>query len=193
MEPHFLKHLLNIKGLGPDTVMPIVITALNPLQVSLELARLRLQDYDKEDIWHYCYITGTSALISGYAFLGQDVPHVRAELEATMKNVQIVILNEIACRTFPQKRDFPWDRVPLLMSPKGADELLELYQSTTKESAPSLPPVPDVDAMTVEQIRAVIRRTTDVRVLQEMLSQEKTGNGRVTAIEAIERRISSLS
>jgi hypothetical protein len=132
-----LKTLLNTHTLDPNLITHLVISALNPLQVSLEVAKLRLQDYGDQETWQLCYISGTSALISGYAFLNQDVPHLREELEKSMKEVQRRVLNDAAAKIIMAKGEIPWECVPRLLSPEGIEDLHQLYRSLPENQTDS--------------------------------------------------------
>ncbi|HAO19814.1 MAG TPA: hypothetical protein DCQ37_04535 [Desulfobacteraceae bacterium] len=122
-----LKYLLNITNTDFETLQKIVITALNPLQVSLEVAKLKLSEYDKIEYWNYCYMLGGSALLAGYTFLGLEMPALREELEKEIKYIQLKILRETALIILSEHEDFPWERVPILLSFEGSEELSELY------------------------------------------------------------------
>jgi energy-converting hydrogenase A subunit M len=129
-----LTQLLNLQNLDPNIVMQVVTSSLNPLQVSIEIARLRLMDHGEKEAWRLCYLTGTSALLAGYAFINQDMPFLKEEVRASMKEVQIMMLDEIGRHTFSQGNSFPWDQVPFLLSLDGIDELLRLYSVTIRAS-----------------------------------------------------------
>ena len=132
-----LKSLTGIESESSESesgiALQLVIGALNPLQVSLEVAKLRLQEYgQQEEIWQFCYIVGTSALLSGYAYLGQDMAHMRAELKETIYRVQREILNKAATKLLSMGKEIPWEQVPRLLLPEGVEDLAQLYRSATE-------------------------------------------------------------
>jgi hypothetical protein len=129
-----LRQLLSLREMNPQLAVQLVVSALNPLQVSLEIAKLRLRDYDKGDVWQYCYVIGTSALIAGYAYLAQDVPSLREDLEKTVRQVQVRMLNSIAQLMIPAKKNIPWEQVPRLLTIEGIYELSELYTLTAQNA-----------------------------------------------------------
>lgn len=183
-----LKVLLNAQNIDPNLTMQLVISALNPLQVSLEVAKFRLQDYGDPRTWQFCHIVGASALISGYAFLGQDVSHMVVELEEAMYETQKQVLNEAAVKIVASQKEIPWERVQFLLLPEGADELLELYNSVTEELASAY----DVSAMSVEDIQIAVRKINNAAVLRQMQAQEAKGKNRTGALQAIASRLTSL-
>ena len=73
-----------------------------------------------------------SALIAGYAYLGQDMPSLREELQKSISQTQIRMLNSIANMMFQSHLEIPWERIPQLMSIDGVTELSELYISTAR-------------------------------------------------------------
>lgn len=191
-----LQNLLELNTIDdPILAIQLVTTALNPLQVSIEKARLQLEDYEGQEVWQYCHIVGTSALIAGFAFLGQDMPLLRQSLDKTIKRIQLHLLDEIAIKMLQSQEEFPWEQVPYLLTYEGVDRLLELYQKTTGNrftdfSSTSLRI--NISQMTVEEVRQFLPQISDSQLLNEMISQEMTGKGRSTAIRAIRERINQL-
>jgi hypothetical protein len=80
-----------------------------------------------------------SALIAGYAFIGMDMPLLRTELEQTLKEVQMKMLDEIAFKLIPKKSRFPWEKVSLLLSVEGVNDLLALYQANVVPYSDEIP------------------------------------------------------
>lgn len=125
-----LKHLLNYQEIDSNLAHQLVITALNPLNVSLEIVKLKLGDLEEQmgsEVYTLCYVTGISALIAGYKFLGQDIPSLQKKLEQEMQVAQKNILDEIA--VIASKGDIPWENISYLMSPEGIEKLAELYET----------------------------------------------------------------
>jgi Biotin-requiring enzyme len=123
-----LKMLLNTHSLDSNITTQLVISALNPLQVSLEIAKFRIQDYGDQNTWEACYIVGASALLAGYSYLKQDVTRWQEELSKAMFSAQKRILNETAVKILEAKQEIPWEKVPQLLSPEGIENLLILYE-----------------------------------------------------------------
>ncbi len=106
----------------------LVISALNPLHVSIEKANIRLNGFGAYQAWRCVNVIGTSALISGYEFLGQPRRDLREDLEKAVREVQIEILNELAPRMIGSPDHvFPWEQVPRFLSYEGAPALCEIY------------------------------------------------------------------
>ena len=116
-----------------QSMLATILTTLNPFQISIEVVWLKCRDYKYGNIGDYCYIIGMGALIASYRFIGQPLPLLKENLEKRIKNSQIQILNEIALKLIPQN-DFPWERVPQLLSTEGCEDLWELYQSSLKNT-----------------------------------------------------------
>lgn len=167
--------------------MQLVISSLNPLQVSLEVAKLRLQDYGARDIWHLCYIIGNTALLAGYTFLKQDVTHLRESLEKSIYEAQRNMLNDAAAHIISSHGEIPWEQVPRLLSTDGADDLLNLYLSVTKKTK-----LLDVTNMKVGEIRSIALTISDSNTIQAMLIQEQKNKNRAGAIEALKQRQNQL-
>lgn len=190
-----LKLLLNGRELDSTVAMQLVISALNPLQVSLEVAKFRLQDYGDKEAWQFCYIVGTSALLSGYGFLGQDMPHMRAELKESMYSIQKLILNRAAARIIAAGNEVPWEQVPQLLTPEGVETLLELYRSADTEEVggESEPIACDLESMTVNEVRSLAQGLEDANVLVRLIAEERNGKNRTGALEALRGRLNHLS
>lgn len=144
-----LRELLSMKLLSSHSViLEKIVTVLNPLQISLERAKfcLRSERPDEaaphqEALWQVCYITGTTTLLAGYAFLGHELPKLKTELRAFIKSLHTRMLNDIALHLIPSRQDFPWDNVSQLLEPAGAETLLALYKATV--AAPPISLVTD--------------------------------------------------
>lgn len=190
-----LKLLLNGRDLDSTVAMQLVISALNPLQVSLEVAKFRLQDYGDQEAWQFCYIVGTSALLSGYGFLGQDMPHMRAELKESIYAIQKLILNRAAARIIAAGSEVPWEQVPQLLTPEGVETLLELYRSadTEEDEEESEPIAYDLESMTVNEVRSLAQELKDANVLVRLIAEERKGKNRTGALEALRGRLNHLS
>ena len=136
-----LKTLLQTKQLDANLVTQLVVQSLNPLQVSLEIARLRLQESSDEQTWQVCHLVGLNALIAGYAFLNQDVSHLQEELQQVIGVAQKKMLDVAAFGMLAKgmqeseapKAPFPWERVSWLLSPEGAEDLLQFYLPVAEE------------------------------------------------------------
>lgn len=196
-----LKLIINTNTNDSQIATQLVISALNPLQVSLEVARFRLQDHGEKEVWQFCHITGTSALVSGYSFLKHDVSYMVEELQSSMYEVQKQILNDVAAKIILSGRELPWEQVPTLLSPEGVDNLLKMYRSVVKEQNPTRKLLGtkvsaashDVSTMTISEIRTAVLKIGDPKVLDAMLSQERKGKYRDGAIVAIRSRLKELS
>ncbi len=125
-----LLDLANTSELSPAIAERLIPNALIPLQKNLEKARLRLNQYGSNDIGSYCQIVGTSTLIAGYAFLGQNVPTLQKELQNSIYNFQKHLLDEIALITIQANKEIPWEKIPHLITIDGVPELYSLYNST---------------------------------------------------------------
>ncbi|RRB04441.1 hypothetical protein [Larkinella rosea] len=178
-----LKMLTTSKNLDPNITMQLVITALNPLQVSLEIAKFRIQDYGDQDIWEACYIVGTSALLAGYAFLGQDVSRWQEELFASMSDIQKRILNDTAVKILRAKKEIPWEKVQKLLSPEGVEDLITVYEESLLAS------VPDINNLEGIAIAQSIKEITDTASLEHLLTVEKQNKNRKTVIDLLNQQI----
>ena len=127
-----LHSLAGFNDLDPQLAVQLMTNILNPLQIRIEYARLTLTEAEDQNLWNLCYLSGTTALITGYAFLGQDVPHLREALESRMQEIQITLIDEVARKQLSGHKSFPWEKVPRLLLPEGADDLAELYMATLK-------------------------------------------------------------
>lgn len=131
-----LSHLLTLNNMeNSDLIMEVVITALYPLQTSIEKAKLQLKSYEQQDAALYCNIIGMTTLIASYAFLGQDMPLLRKSLDEAVKQVQLDILDEVAKRLVFSKDGFPWQEVPYLLTYQGINRLLELFHKTCNDDS----------------------------------------------------------
>jgi len=128
-----LKQLLafaDTTEINPQIATQLVVSALLPLHVSLEKARLCLLEYEQEDLWYFCHIIGSSTLLAGYAYLGQDMPSLREEVSKAIHESQIRMLNSIAEMRLKAQMDIPWELVPKLMEIENINQLSELYENT---------------------------------------------------------------
>lgn len=140
-----LKSLLSYHEMSPNVATQLVITALNPLHVSLEVVKLKLEDIENQsrgqEVWVFCRIVGISVLIAGYKFLGQDMPALQRELEEEIRAMHREILDDIA--SIASKGDIPWEDVPHLLSLDGIEDLAKLYTLLKAGSARELGSVLD--------------------------------------------------
>jgi len=168
-----MKSLLNLQAVDPKLINQIIVTALNPLQVSMEVAKLRLADYGELETWQFCHITGSSALIAGYAFLGQDMPVFKQELDQTMNDVLRRILTDVARRFLSQRDDFPWEQVPNLLTVDGVQDLLVLFRSI-EDSAQSVPQKSEGTTKKIDRFVNVIDELTGRRLRDILHGQKKS-------------------
>jgi len=125
-----LLSLVKTSEITPAMAERLITGGLLPLQVSLEKAELRLKHYGKDDLSLYCHIIGTSTLIAGYAYAGQNVYTLQKDLENSVYIFQKRLLNLIAPIIIQNNREIPWDKIPRLLTTDGVLDLLELYNST---------------------------------------------------------------
>lgn len=188
-----LKSLLNAPPADPQIAMQLVLSALNPLQVSLEVARFRLQDAGEHEAWRYCYLVGSSALIAGYVFIHQDAAHLTLELQNAMYDTQRTIMNAAAENVIARKGEIPWDQVPRLLSPEGANDLLQFYETVVGDgSAVSSSAAVNISTLNVAEARVAIAKVTDRAPLKKMLSDERRSKARHSVIVAIQQRLQQL-
>jgi hypothetical protein len=199
-----LSTLSKIQSMDQEIFMRMLVTSIIPLQISLGKAKFAIQDYGNEYIWRFCHIVGTSALMAGYEFLGQDMPHLREELEKSMKYVQIEILNEVATKIIPLRRSFPWEEIPLLLSPEGIKNLTELYNSTFElekheETGKSFPSenfkniAERVEFRNIAERVEFIKGSHDINLLIDMRKEENSKERKSPQIiTALDNRIKEL-
>lgn len=124
-----LRRLTDVKSRDDAKIADhLVLSLLSPMHESLELAKLRLEMSGATEVWRYVNIVGTSALLSGYAFLGHDKPDLREEMEAEMHAIRIRVLNDLAPKLIASPdHAFPWEQVPHLLTAEGSADLSALY------------------------------------------------------------------
>lgn len=127
-----LHKIASYDSLDSKVALQMMTTLLIPLQVHIEYARLVLTEPKDKNLWNLCYLSGTTALITGYAFLGQEIPALREDLESKMQEIQVELLDEVTRKLVSSRKALPLVKFPLLLHPEGADELLELYMKTLK-------------------------------------------------------------
>lgn len=184
-----LKTLLNYKEVDSSIATQILMSALNPLQVSLNIAEYRIKDANQIEVWEYCYIVGNSALLAGYAYLGQDLPRLREELTKRINEIQTQLLNQIATDILLNGGEIPWAEVPSMLKPENAYKLLDL---TNKHKNTMLNQI-NLYSMTIQQIRIAIREIKVRNVLQQLYTEEQAGKNRVGALEAISTQMNYAS
>jgi len=197
-----LRRLLTLKEITPELAAQQVNNLLVPLWVKIEAAKLTLQEHGATDAWNLCYLTGTSALLAGYSFLGQDMPSLTEELSQSMKDIQASMLNDIAKKMYQSgKKDlaFPWTQVADLLTMDGIDRLNDFYFSvvaqrkSTKAKKKTSPKDYNPSYMTVDEVKRAVRRIRDVDQLRRMLRTERGWASRPMAIGAIKTRLNKLS
>lgn len=124
-----LLSLVKTSEITPSMAERLITSGLLPLQVSLEKVELRLKYYGKDDLSLYCHIIGTSTLIAGYAYTGQNVYTLQKDLENSIYIFQKRLLNLMAPIIIQDNREIPWDEIPRLLTMDGVFDLLELYNS----------------------------------------------------------------
>lgn len=182
-----LRTLLNTPVADESIKMQLIISALNPLQVRIDVVRFALQDIGDMRTWQFCYMISMGALMAGYGYLGFDVQHLREDLEDQMADVQRDILNDLARTLVESGQEIPWQEVTLLLSPKGAERLAELY-TVAKENIPII----DIANMTVSQVKEAIDEMWDRDEIQSLIEIESGGAQRVGVIKLLKARLRSL-
>ena len=145
-----LLKLAESEEIDPTFAERLISNGLYPLQVSLAKAEQRLKYYKKDDLWLYCHIVGTNTLVAGYAYLGQNPPALQKDLENSIYLFQKRLLNSIAYISTKSGLPIPWDRIPSLVKTDGVGELIELYNSVTRDN--------------IDEIRKISIRATKVSV-----------------------------
>lgn len=189
-----LRILMNATELDTALVIQMLTGALNPLQVSLEKARYVLEDYGDKESWDYCYLVGTTALLAGYNFLGQRPGYLEDELLRQARSVHSAILDKIASVRVKAGVPIPWQEVPALLEPSGADALRTLYEETMAQdnsTDPAALPF-DVVSLSVDQIRRNLREVQTVEAIEKMIDIEKGGPNRGGALDALYKRRKTL-
>jgi len=196
-----LNLLLTEEELDPSVVIQILVGSLNPLQVSLEKARYVMEDYGDKESWQHCYLVGAAALLAGYKYIGQQPGYLERDLREHTVLVHCSILDKIAAMCIESARPIPWQDVPTLIRPEGADALRELFASVESavaaiEQAPSHstgPQLPfDVSVVDEREITTRLEMVTDVGALRRMVEIETAGRGRRSIHGALYKRISDL-
>lgn len=147
-----LINLTQSSEITPILAERLITGGLLPLQVSLEKAEIRLAHYGQDDMRSHCHIIGTSALIAGYAFIGQDVPSLQKDLEDSIRKFQKRLLDLIAKMAISTGKEIPWEKVPYFITIDGMTDLFELYDSLLKSTGKSiysnLKPIPKIETPT---------------------------------------------
>lgn len=128
--------LVKTSELTPTMAERLVTAGLLPLQVSLKKAELRLSQYGRDEMRLFCHVVGLKTLITGYGFVGQNVPTLQKDLENSIYIFQKRLLDAIA----QSNREIPWNKIPHFLTADGASDLFELYNSTL-HAVPKNPPV----------------------------------------------------
>jgi hypothetical protein len=83
--------------------------------------------------------------------------------------------------------------VPRLLSPEGANDLLQFYEAAVGDAgAASSSAVVTTTDMNVAEARAAIAKVTDRASLKTMLSDERRSKARHSVIVAIQQRLQQL-
>ncbi|MBI5295804.1 MAG: hypothetical protein HY869_10035 [Chloroflexi bacterium] len=133
-----LINLIQSSEITPILAERLITGGLLPLQVSLEKAEIRLAHYGQDDMRSHCHIIGTSALIAGYVFIGQDVPSLQKDLEDSIRKFQKRLLDSIAKMAVSTGKEIPWEKVPYFITIDGMTDLFELYDSLLKSTGKSI-------------------------------------------------------
>ena len=120
--------LAKTSEITPALAAQLIGDGLVPLNKSLRKAEIRLTQYKRDDMRLFCHVVGLNTLISGYIYLGQNVPTLKKDLEDSIYIFQKSLLDSIV----QSKHQIPWNKVPHLLTTDGISELVELYDSTLK-------------------------------------------------------------
>lgn len=183
-----LKTLVNYTTLDPNIATQIMVSSLNPLQVSLNIVEIRLKDAGQNELWEYCYVVGNSALLTGYAYLGQDLPALREELEDHLKIIQNKLINQVAREIIISGGEIPWNEVPSMLKPENAYKILDLNKSYQQ----SLQMPFDLNKMSYDRVKASLRKVKNISMLKRIYTEEEKNRKRVRVLKAIEQRKDEL-
>jgi hypothetical protein len=174
-----LLSLVKTSEIKPAMAERLITGGLLPLQISLEKAELRLKHYGRDEMCLYCHIVGTSTLIAGYVYAGQDVPTLQKDLKDSIYIFQKHLLDSIAHAMIEANREIPWDKVPHLLTADNVSDLFELYNSTLQ----------GVEKITPVESRSILSKEFDTkpkassavrkRKVSEMDLQDITGTARI--------------
>ena len=182
-----------------DLVLQLILTSLNPLQVSIEKAKLKFKDKDYEFLWRYCYITGTASLLSGYAYLGLSLPDVKEELEREILIIKKEVLTELANKYYSLNKTFPWEKVDSFLKNDNIEELVQMSKSINdtisdieynarREKEKKI----SILEQTVADLRYDISNIWDRETLDILYDAEKEDKYRYTVLELIEKQLQKI-
>jgi rubrerythrin len=118
--------LVQTSELTPAIAERLITGGLLPLQVSLKKAELRLSQHGRDEMRLFCHVVGIKTLITGYGYVGQNVPTLQKDLEDSIYVFQKRLLDSIA----QSNHQIPWNKIPHFLTAEGASDLFELYNST---------------------------------------------------------------
>ncbi|MGI6390816.1 MAG: hypothetical protein ACOX7Q_11575 [Kiritimatiellia bacterium] len=170
-----MKAILAENNIDRELAERIITQHLTPVRHYTIKASNILGELEDENLGSCCRIVGLTALVAGYEYLGQDVSGgIKKELGNELLALQKRMLTHYARSLFARGEDLDWEKVPEMLSVKGAETLAERFIETgdtpieidddESEEYPETE-VPDPREMYANEAKNAVESISDVQSL----------------------------
>ena len=131
-----------------------------------------------------------TALVAGYEYLGQNVDEgLKKELKEELLTLQKRMLTQHVKSMLSRGEDFDWEKVPDMLSVKGAEALAQLLVETSNISEEETSyGIDDPQELNVNEAKKVIAAITDPDKLKVFCGFEYLGKKRHSVLDKCEER-----
>lgn len=176
----------------------MLMQAVHPLEVQLDVCKIRLSDFGEKRALDFFSIVGSSVIISTYKYFGEEREELVRDLEEKMKEIQIMILNEYASSALESGQLIPWHEVPELLKFENFSRIEDLYEkqilhSETKKNTKEQKPLYDrISDFTESQLKSYIGpNDLSKQEIQRAISAETKNRGREVIISILTKELAA--
>jgi len=155
-----MKAILAETNISKELTDQIVTQHLTPVRHYMIKASNILDESEDKNLGSCCRIVGLTALVAGYEYMGQNVDAgLKKELRDELLTLQKRMLTQYARATLLKGGEIDWEKVPDMLSVKGAEVLAErLIGAGDEPEADAAEEFPDPRGMNASDAKAAVAK-----------------------------------
>jgi len=168
-----MKAFLAETNISKELTDQIVTQHLTPVRHYMIKASNILDESEDKNLGSCCRIVGLTALVAVYEYLGQNVAEgIKKELGDELLTLQKRMLTQYARSLLVRGEEFDWERVPEMLSVKGAEALAQRLIGTGEVPEETEQELPDPRGMSVSEAKAAVSDIADLDTLIRFVGLE---------------------
>lgn len=181
-----MKEILGETNISKELTERFVTQHVVPVRHYMIKASNILDESEDKNLGRCCRIIGLTALVAGYEYMGQNVDTgLKKDLGDELLALQKYMLNKYATSTLLEGKDFDWEKVPEMLSVRGAEALAQRLIETGDDVA-------DVSEMTVTKAKEAIANISNWGTLVSCAGYEAIFKNRISVMDACRKRWNEL-